>query len=233
MKKSKMLHVILVTAFLLSSSALISQTTHAQGLPQQPDLTVTDIRSSGNQICYTVKNAGTGSLGSIKEPATFFNALFIDNMQQPVETDQVDIYLAPGAQTERCFSYQWQMTPPQDTVNVCTDWGQNMIVESDEKNNCLQEVWTQDLPDLIVDKIECGPGSKLALTVKNTGSAALPAGWTALADVYFNQQHLGFFNLGSPTSTTGGGIGSPGGSSYYLLGWDIICLLYTSPSPRD
>lgn len=141
-------------------------------------------------------------------------------MQQPVSTDQVTAYPDPEDQIQRCFDYQWHMTQSQHTIMVCADWVQNMIPETSEKNNCLTEVWTQNLPDLIVEKIECGSNNKLAVTIKNQGIGALPAGWVALAEVYFNQQQMGFFDLGNPASTTGGGIGNPGGSSYYLLPWD-------------
>ena len=77
----------------------------------------------------------------------------------------------------------------------------------------------QQLPDLVVDVWESG--SQICYTIKNIGSASLPVGWSALAKVYFDGKEKGFFNLGSPTSTTGGGIDKPGGSSYYLLPWDI------------
>jgi hypothetical protein len=77
----------------------------------------------------------------------------------------------------------------------------------------------QQLPDLVVDV--CESGSQICYTIKNIGSVSLPVGWSALAKVYFDGKERGFFNLGSPTSTTGGGIDKPGGSSYYLLPWDI------------
>ena len=213
MKILRATSAILILLLLFSSLALISQPSLAE--QQLPDLIVLDIWESGNQICYTVKNVGEGTVGVIA-PATFYNALSIDG--QPVATDQVTTSLAPGAQIDRCFNYQWQMTEPQHTIEVCADSGQNMVEESNEQNNCRQETWTQDLPDLIVDKIECGPSNKLAVTVKNIGSASLPVGWSALAKVYFDGQEKGFFDLGSPTSTTGGGIDNPGGNSYYLLG---------------
>jgi len=218
MKIARGISSAVIAALLLSSLTLVTQPSQAQ--QQLPDLVVVDVWESGSQICYTTKNIGDGSVGSAAAPATFYNALSIDGQQ--VATDKVsDIILAPEGQINRCFDYQWQMTQPQHTIEVCADWGQNMVEESNENNNCLQEIWTQDLPDLIVEKIECGPGNKLAVTTKNIGSAALPAGWTALVKVYFNGQEKGFFDLGSPTSTTGGGIENPGGSSYYLLAWDI------------
>lgn len=79
----------------------------------------------------------------------------------------------------------------------------------------------RQLPDLIVEKIECGPGNKLSVTIKNIGSGRLPSGWRAIADVYFDGIKKGFFDLTAPTTTTAGGIEEPGGSSTYLLAWDI------------
>lgn len=78
-----------------------------------------------------------------------------------------------------------------------------------------------ELPDLIVSKIECGPGNKLSVTIKNIGSGALPGGWEAVAETYFDNEEKGFFDLTSPTSTTSGGIEKAGGSSTYILAWDI------------
>jgi len=76
-------------------------------------------------------------------------------------------------------------------------------------------------PDLIVDRIECGPGNKLSVTIKNVGSGALPGGWIAVAEAYFDGAKRGAFDLKHPTSTVGGGIAKPGGSSTYLVAWDI------------
>jgi hypothetical protein len=220
MKKTREIALATVAALtaVLLLSALLPTSLPSQALQDFPDLVVTDVWDTGGQICYTVENIGTAGIGGAA-PATFYNALSID--QQTVAVDQVAATLGPGEEVDRCFSYQWQMTPPQHAIEVCADWGQNMIEESNEQNNCRQEVWTQDLPDLIVGAIECGPGNKLAVTVKNVGTAALPAGWLASAQVYFNAQEQGFFDLRSPSSTTGGGIETPGGSSYYLLAWDI------------
>ena len=209
----------LIAALLVSSLNILPHPAMSQGAPQLPDLVITDIWSDGSQICYTINNNGPGAVGAVA-PVTFQNALFIDDLQSPVETDSVTTSLAAGAQIDRCFDFQWQMTQ-QSTIRVCADWGQNVVAETDEQNNCLDEVWTPSFPDLIVDKIECGPGGKLAVTVKNIGAGILPAGWIALAEVYFNQQNMGFYDLRYPTSTTNGGIESPGGSSYYLLSWDI------------
>ena len=82
-------------------------------------------------------------------------------------------------------------------------------------------VQTAPLPDLIVDQIECSPSNKLLVVIKNIGTGSLPSGWSAVADVYFNGVKEGFFSLKTPTSKTDGGIEEGGGSSTYLLAWDI------------
>jgi len=118
----------LILALLFSTLNISPRLTQAQGAPELPDLIVTDVRLSGSQICYTLKNTGTGSVGSLKEPTIFWNALFIDNTQEPVKIEQVSLYLAPGGQAkEICFNYTWQMTQSQHTLMVCADWGQNKI----------------------------------------------------------------------------------------------------------
>ena len=49
----------------------------SQADQQLPDLIITDVWDSGNQICYTIKNIGQGAIGAIA-PETFWNALFVD-----------------------------------------------------------------------------------------------------------------------------------------------------------
>ena len=224
MKITRSITLILITLLLLSALPWTPQTSWAQ---QLPDLIITDISSTDSQVCYTLKNNGQASVGSAAMPVTFWNALFIDDMQNPVEvaafsTTQIPGgYIVPGQQIQRCFIYQGQMTE-QHVIKVCADWGQGEVEESNEQNNCLEETWIPELPDLIVEKIECGPGNKLLVTAKNAGSAFLPAGWSALAEAYFDGDRQGFFDLRFPTSTSGGGIGVPGGSSMYLLAWDIM-----------
>ncbi|OGI38542.1 MAG: hypothetical protein A2140_09660 [Candidatus Muproteobacteria bacterium RBG_16_62_13] len=76
----------------------------------------------------------------------------------------------------------------------------------------------QKLPDLVVKDVRCGPGSKLEFTAMNVGPGALPAGWRATADVYFDGARVGFIDLGRPTS---GDLTPPGGTARYLTSFDI------------
>lgn len=77
------------------------------------------------------------------------------------------------------------------------------------------------LPDLVVGMIECDPDNRLSVTIENIGSGALPGGWSAVAEVYFNGTKKGEFDLKDPVSTANGGVEKPGGNSTYLLAWDI------------
>jgi len=101
-----------------------------------PDLKITDVWNSNGQLCYSIKNIGEGSVGGAGAPISFYNVLFIDG--ERVAEDLVTTPLASGQELERCFDYQWQMTPTQHTIRVCADWEQN-IKEENEQNNCLEQ----------------------------------------------------------------------------------------------
>lgn len=75
----------------------------------------------------------------------------------------------------------------------------------------------QNLPDLMVKEVTCSSGNKLYFSVANIG-AALPSGWMAVANVYFDGVNMGFVDLGSPTS---GDLTSSGGAASYLVAFDI------------
>jgi hypothetical protein len=132
--------------------------------------------------------------------------------------DFIDTSIAPGQQVNRIFNYLWYPTAALHNIKVCADNRQN-IVENNEENNCRETIWQYDLPDLIVDNIECTANNKLAVIIKNIGTGSLPDYWTANADVYFDNIRQGFFSLVSPTNNFNGGIQSSGGSAVYILGW--------------
>ena len=74
-------------------------------------------------------------------------------------------------------------------------------------------------PDLVVKEIKCGPGSKLQFTVGNIGAEPLPAGWRAVAEVFFDGRSMGHIDLGRPTS---GDITPASGTATYLATFDIL-----------
>ncbi len=219
MRVRLIISAILFLTLLLSISGLFQPELMAQ--QQLPDLTVIGAWSTDSQICYSLKNTGGGSAGGAGAPVSHYSALFIDGKQ--VAEDNITISMAPGQQLDRCFNYSFQMTLPQHTIRICADWRQN-VNESNEGNNCWEQVWEveEELPDLVVAKIECGEGNKLSITIKNNGPGSLLAGWNASAEAYFNGQSKGVFSLQNPTSSLNGGISVPGGSYTYLLSWDIV-----------
>lgn len=188
--------------------------------PALPDLATTEVWHSDGQICYSIKNVGNASTGSAGAPTSFYNILLINGQQ--VAEDHITAPLSPGDQFDRCFDYQWKETPGRHAIKVCADQRQD-IIESNEQNNCSEQVWKieEQLPDLIVESIKSGPGNKLSVTIKNTGSGYLPSGWAAIAEAYFDGAKKGDFDLKNPSSIKDGGIANPGGSSNYLLAWDI------------
>jgi len=103
-------------------------------------------------------------------------------------------------------------------VNAGQSSGQDWAAWAEAR---IEAVAPPELPDLVVTGIECGSGNKLSVTIKNIGSGALPSGWSAVAEAYFDGEKKGSFDLRNPTSTIGGGIEEPGGSSTYLLAWEI------------
>ena len=190
------------------------------GAVSLPDLVITTAWRSNTQVFYTLANTGTVAAGSANAPANYYVGLYVSG--KLVSEDHVTVILSPGQQVTRLFPYQWLSGPGQYAVSVLADTRQQMP-ESNEQNNLWQGTFviTQALPDLAVDNIYTGSQNKLAIVVKNAGSAPLPAQWLAVASVSMNGKDMGFISLANPTSSTGGGIASAGGTSTYLTAWDI------------
>ena len=219
MNKINLTSITLIIVLLLTSLGILPQRALAQ--TQLPDLAILNTWQTDNQIQYTIKNNGPGSISGAVAPVSFYNALYIDG--QLVAQDHVTSSLAAGQQLERTFNYQYQATPPSDTIQIIADYQQN-IQEGNEQNNSWEDVWqvTENLPDLIVESLEVGEGNKLSVTVKNIGTGPLPAGWTASGQIWINGQNKGTFDLQNPTFNINGGIAVSGGSATYLLPWDIL-----------
>lgn len=154
MKRKQIIMSALVLGALL---ALAVWAVHAQALLAQPDLVITGVWAEDADICYQIKNAGgeTASAGHI-------TALSVDG--QSTGSDVVDSDLAAGARSNRCFDAGWQCSPPQDTITVSADV-QNSVVESDETNNVITEIW---LCDTTPPKITGGPAASSVLTASVT-----------------------------------------------------------------
>jgi len=217
--KSNLTSITLIILLLLTSLGILPQPVLAQ--TQLPDLAILNAWQTDNQIQYTIKNNGPGSLTGAIAPVSFYNALYIDG--QLVAQDHVTSSLAAGQQLERTFNYQYQATPPSDKIKIIADYQQN-IEEGNEQNNVWEDTWqvTENLPDLTVESLEVGEGDKLSVTVRNIGAGPLPAGWSASGQIWIDGQDKGFFSLQNPTSDINGGIAVSGGSATYLLPWDIL-----------
>lgn len=104
-------------------------------------------------------------------------------------------------------------------VNAGQNSGQDWAAWAEAK---IEIVAPPTLPDLIVEKLEVGEDNKLSVTIKNIGTGPLPVDWTALGEIWINDQNKGTFSLQNPTLSTNGGIAVSGGSATYLLPWDIL-----------
>ena len=97
------------------------------------------------------------------------------------------------ASVKRQFTWQYAISGAQNTIRVCADYQQN-VQELSESNNCKEETWTQDLPDLVVDQIRCETGNHITFIVKNAGTGPLSVGWMSVADVYVDGIKKGFYH---------------------------------------
>lgn len=130
-------------------------------VPVWPDLVINDVWRADGQVCYEIENIGLAT--ALQGHAT---SLRIDGLV--AATDTIGVDLAPGATLQRCFVHQWQCTLPQDTLTVCADYADD-VAESDESNNCIEEIWPCDTsPPIIIT----GP------TVSNITSAGATVSWT-------------------------------------------------------
>jgi hypothetical protein len=219
MNKINLTSITLIIVLLLTSLGTLPQPALAQ--TQLPDLAIVNAWQPGNQIQYIVKNNGPGNISGVIAPVSFYNALFVDG--KLVAQDHVTSSLAAGQQVERTFNYEYQVTPPSNTIRIIADYQQD-IEEGNEQNNIWEDVWQviENLPDLTVEKFEVGEGNKLSVTIKNIDIGPLPTGWSALGQIWINGQDKGNFSLQNPTFNIDGGIAASGGSATYLLPWDIL-----------
>ena len=103
---------------------------------ERPDLIITDVWPEKDRICYQILNQGASSA-----PKGHVTALSINDRM--VDADEIDVELKPQERLNRCFSYGWRCTPPQDIIEVHAD-ARESIVERDESNNSQQETWLCD-----------------------------------------------------------------------------------------
>ncbi|NQE45787.1 hypothetical protein C5S31_07185 [ANME-1 cluster archaeon GoMg2] len=133
----------------------------------RPDLKITAILKENGKVYYNITNEGEAS--SEKS----YTGLFIDGKH--TASDNVKV-LAPGESSNGSFSFV--CSPPNNTIRVCADY-KNNIVESDEGNNCIEEVWDCLLPDLNITDIWYS-GNTIYYNITNEGTASSGASYTGL-----------------------------------------------------
>jgi len=194
-----------------------------------PDLVVAEInRTSSGKLQLTFANIGLADLikGWAVAADVFFDQTKMGTMMlnnAPTSSTGGGVGYAGGTST---FILAWDIVKPV-TVMVSVDVF-NAVVEANEKNNTLivspepPPPPPPELPDLVVADITRTMGGKLQVTFANIGLADLAKGWAAAADVYFDQSKMGTMMINNvPTSSTGGGVGFAGGTSTFILAWDI------------
>ncbi|MGC9443470.1 MAG: Ig-like domain-containing protein [Candidatus Methanospirareceae archaeon] len=101
-----------------------------------PDLVVTDVWTEERAICYQLRN-----VGDAVAPEGHHTALVVDD--EHIVNDLVTTALAPGARRNGCFDYEWECSPPGDSLAVAADTG-NSVPERNETNNLREEFWRCD-----------------------------------------------------------------------------------------
>ena len=213
---------------LVAGACLMLSMTPAVAMAQDavlPDLVVKSISlTTGNKIQVTFANVGKGPLPLLWSSTA-------DVHVDDVKKGAIWIAEAPSYSTGGGIAYPggtstfltaWTAVPPI-SVTVIVDPLKN-IIESNEQNNSQAVHFNAPvtLPDLIVQTIDTGEGNRLSVAFANVGEGPLPAGWQAVADVFFGQTKPGSIRLGDvAASTYGGGISSPGGVSVFLTDWEV------------
>jgi hypothetical protein len=107
------------------------------GVSEKPDLVITDKWVCWPDNCtiyYNVTNTGNGTAS-----AGHNSSLYVDG--EEVAHDHVTEDMAPGENYTGCFDdYNWTYTSPGDNITVCAD-SNNTIIESNETNNCMTNIW--------------------------------------------------------------------------------------------
>jgi subtilase family serine protease len=147
-----------------------------------PDLVITEKKeewvSLGDKtynITYTVKNIGNGDAGAST------TSIKIDGIEEA--TDSVPALTPDASHTATLGPFT--ITGNSDTIEVCADKDNAAVSESDETNNCKENIFTS-LPDLtITDKSEEWVSLEnktynITYTIKNEGDVKANASKTCI-----------------------------------------------------
>jgi hypothetical protein len=231
--------------FVLAQDSAYAADPRPMGLavPGKPDLAIKSARIALGQTCkpkmaVLLVTAQVANIGSATSPArTDVDMVFAEDTDGSGWSNGGGLgAITPGTSAMVTFPvYYLEANPAHMTgthsFKLSVNRG-NWIAESNAANNTFgpvsitvppafcggQGTGSQALPDLVVKGLRCGPGSKLEFTAVNNGPGALPAGWRAVADVFFDGIRMGHIDLGRPTS---GDLTPPGGTARYLTVFDI------------
>ena len=142
-------------------------------LVEKPDLIITNILVSDYKVSYMLKNIGKGPVAGLRKGQNYETKLTVNG--QEVATDRVTLLLEPQEEVKRTFSdYTLPKYTVEQTLTTCADVN-NLVAESNERNNCYQKKFTpepiQEPPDLIIKSILVTDGV-VSYTIKNIGKGA-------------------------------------------------------------
>ena len=169
---------------------------------ETPDLVVSekmeeciDLDEGTYLVHYRVQNIGNGAAGETVA------CLYIDGVHIE-EADQTVGPLGAGEESDiLTFAYTAAFTPPDDTVRVCIDCRDD-IVENDETNNCMENVWSGHTILFDIQNGAGAPGSTCRKVELDITNAVAVSGiqvdiydeddWLTLSDVELTDRASGF-----------------------------------------
>jgi len=154
----------------------------AQQLVQKPDLIISEKHEEWIQqgisyrVFYTVQNIGTANASAGHDVS-----LSVDG--SPLEQRVIPVTLLPGAFYSGNFSANVTLSGVSDNITVTADINAE-VDELNEANNSLINIWPPSRPDLVISEkhenwVVAGVSYTISYTIKNQGSATVPAGHLA------------------------------------------------------
>ena len=123
----------------------------------------------GYRVCYTIHNMGVRPAPATHHTTLYLNGVAIEHKRVPVVLDPCETYTV-------CFDTVIECTPQSDTIRVCAD-NYDVIDESNELNNCLENEWICG-PDLVIDEKweeQVDDGYIVHYVIHNQGNMTAPA----------------------------------------------------------
>ena len=138
------------------------------GIPDQPELEITDVWDENGTIYYKIKNMGGQAAGESNTSLTVDGVL--------MTSDSVAL-IDPSVEVTETFDYSWECTDINDSIEVCADHT-NAVTEYNESNNCRTVILTCSpsiwiSPALFNIKLLPDVVSNHILTIGNSGNSVL------------------------------------------------------------